>query len=137
MIWESVTGTTRKAAEHIAAGLRTNGFEATTCPARRVDHGALSEAELVVVGSWTDGLVFVGQKPGRQSRLGKLPFMTGKQAYVYCSYAVDAGHALEKLADIVEARGATVIGGRIVSRFHVVRDCDEIVADIVARVPAR
>jgi hypothetical protein len=134
VIWESVTGTTRKAAGHIAAGLRAAGIETTTCPARRVDHGALSAADLVIVGSWTDGLVFVGQKPGRQTRLRQLPFMVGKQAYVYCTYAVDAGPALEKLAAIVGDRGATVRGGRIVSRFHVERDCDEIVADILQRV---
>ena len=68
------------------------------------------------------------------ARLRQLPLLTGKQAYVFTTYAVDAGHALEKLADIVEDRGATVRGGRIVSRFHVARDCDEIVGDIVARV---
>ena len=101
VIWESVTGTTKKAAGLIAGGLRAGGIEASVCPATRVDHGALSAASLVVVGSWTDGLVFIGQKPGRQSRLWSLPFMTGKQAFVYCTYAVDAGHAVDKLAAIV------------------------------------
>ena len=137
VIWESVTGTTRKAAGLIAGGLRAGGIEASVCPATRVDHGALSAANLVVVGSWTDGLVFIGQKPGRQSRLWSLPFMTGKQAFVYCTYAVDAGHAVDKLAAIVADRGAQVLGGRAVHRFHLQRDCAALVAQVLQAVPAR
>lgn len=137
VIWESVTGTTRKAAGLIAGGLRAGGLEASVCPATRVDHGALSAANLVVVGSWTDGLVFIGQKPGRQSRLWSLPFMTGKQAFVYCTYAVDAGHAVDKLAAIVTDRGAEVLGGKAVHRFHLQRDCAALVAQVLHAVPAR
>jgi flavodoxin len=134
VIWESMTGTTRKAAARIAAGLRAAGIEASTCSAQRVAHGALSEADLVVLGSWTDGLVFVGQKPGRQARLWQLPFMTGKQAYVFCTYAVDAGHAVDKLAAIAEDRGARVVGRRTVHRFHLERDCEAVVADVLSAV---
>lgn len=134
VIWESMTGTTRRAAGHIAVGLRAGGLETRTCSATRVDHQALSDADLVVVGSWTDGLVLVGQKPGRQAKLRHLPFLTGKRAYVYCTYAVDAGHAVDKLAAIVEDRGATVVGRRKVHRFHLARDCEAIVAEVLAAV---
>lgn len=136
VIYESLTGTTRKAAVRIARGLRAAGIEATVSPASRVDHGALQEAELVVVGSWTDGLVFVGQKPGRQARLWSLPYLTGKQAFAYCTYAVDAGHAAEKLAAICEERGAQVVGSAKVHRFHLERDSDAVVEQVLAAVPA-
>ena len=137
VIWESVTGTTKKAANRIAAGLRARGIETTVNNVQRIDHGALSAASLVIVGSWTDGLVFFGQKPGRQSRLWSLPYLTGKQAFVYCTYAVDAGHAVDKLAAIVQSRGAEVLGGRKVHRFHVERDVDALLAEINQAVPAR
>ena len=136
VIWESVTGTTRKAANRIASGLRAKGIETTVNSVTRIDHGALSAANLVIVGSWTDGLVFFGQKPGRQSRLWSLPYLTGKQAFVYCTYAVDAGHAVDKLAGIVQNRGAEVLGGRKVHRFHLERDCDELLQQILEAVPA-
>jgi hypothetical protein len=136
VIWESLTGTTRKAAERIAAGLRAAGVEATVSPRTRVDLGALSAADVVVLGSWTDGLVFVGQKPGRSSQLGHLPYLTGKRAFVYCTYAVDAGHAVDKLAAIATERGADVLGGRTVHRFHLERDCAEVVTQILAQSPA-
>jgi flavodoxin len=136
VIWESLTGTTRKAAEQIATGLRAGGIETSVSPVAAIDLAALSAADVVVVGSWTDGLVFVGQKPGRQSRLWSLPFLTGKRAFVYCTYAVDAGHAVDKLADIVRDRGAEIIGGQKVHRFHLERDCDAVVAHVLAGVPA-
>jgi hypothetical protein len=136
VIWESVTGTTRKAAHKIAAGLRARGIETTVNSVTSIDHGALSAAGLVIVGSWTDGLVFFGQKPGRQSRLWSLPYLTGKQAFVYCTYAVDAGHAVDKLEAIVANRGADVLGGRKIHRFHVDRDCAAFLDEILQAVPA-
>jgi hypothetical protein len=136
VIWESLTGTTRKAAERIAAGLRAAGVDTSVSPVTRVDLAALSAADVVVIGSWTDGLVFVGQKPGRQSRLWSLPYLTGKRAFVYCTYAVDAGHAVDKLVVIARDRGAEVLGGRKVHRFHLDRDCAAVVEQVLAGVPA-
>jgi hypothetical protein len=136
VIWESLTGTTHKAADRIAAGLTDAGVDTTVSPVTRVDLAALSAADLVVVGSWTDGLVFVGQKPGRQSRLWALPALTGKRAFAYCTYAVDPGHAVDKLADIARDRGAEVIGARPVWRFGLERDCAAAVDQILSWVPA-
>lgn len=136
VIWESLTGTTRRAAHLLAGGLRANGIETAVCPAANVDHGALSAADIVVVGSWTDGMVFIGQKPGRPSRLRNLPVLTGKQAYVYCTYALDAGNAVEKLGWIVKDLGAEVVAGQQVHRFHLERDCNALLEKIVARVPS-
>jgi flavorubredoxin len=136
VIWESLTGTTRKAAERIATGLRAAGVATSVSSVAAIDLAALSAADVVVVGSWTDGLVLVGQKPGRQSRLWSMPYLTGKRAFVYCTYAVDAGHAVDKLADIVRERGAEIIGGQKVHRFHLERDCEAVVAQVLARVPA-
>ena len=136
VIWESLTGTTHKAAERIASGLRSAGADVVVSPVTRVDLAALSAADVVVVGSWTDGLVFIGQKPGRQARLWSLPYLTGKRAFVYCTYAVDAGHAVDKLADIARERGAEVLGGQKVHRFHLDRDCAAVVQQVLAGVPA-
>src|SRR5687767_563896 len=71
VIYESLTGNTRKAAELIAGDLRAAGHEAVACPTTAVDYQALHAADLVVVGGWTDGLFFVAQRPGRAGRLRK------------------------------------------------------------------
>src|SRR5437868_3098552 len=97
VIYESLTGHTRRAAETIGDGLARAGVDTTVCPITRIDYAALAAADLVVVGSWTDGLLVVGQRPGRAARLRKLlPVVNGKRAAVFCTYALDCGATLEK-----------------------------------------
>src|SRR3712207_1893810 len=111
VIYESLTGNTRKAAGIIADELQAAGHDAVACPTSAIDYQALHDADLVVVGGWTDGLFFVAQRPGRSGRLRKLPALRGKRAVVFVTYALDSGKTLEKLTGIVEGLGATVEGG--------------------------
>ena len=77
-----------------------------------VDLQALSEADLVVVGSWTDGFFVFGQRPGRAGRLKeRLPAMRGKKAATFVTFTLEPRKALDKLSDLVRATGADVIGG--------------------------
>ncbi len=116
VIYESLTGNTRHTAELIGGELRAAGGEATVCAIDAVDLTALSRADLVVVGSWTDGLILVGQRPGRAGRLRSMPVIDGKKAAVFCTYAVDPGKTLTKLTAIVADRGGDVIGGVAIRR---------------------
>jgi flavodoxin len=130
VIYESLTGHTARAAGVIGAELSAAGVASTVCPITAVDYQALGEADLVIVGAWTDGFVFVGQRPGRARRLRKMPAINGKRAAVFCTYAIDAGHTLDKLVAIVEERGAEVLGGMAIRRDRI----DAGARDFVARV---
>ena len=134
VIYESLTGNTRKAADLIAAELRAAGHEAVTCPTFDIDYAALQRADLVVVGGWTDGLFFVGQRPGRASRLRKLPALRGKRAVCFVTYALDAGRTLEKLSAIVEGLGATVEGGMTIRRDKLVEGARDFADRVLANV---
>jgi len=116
VIFESLTGNTRKAAGFIAAELERGGVATTLAPITDVNYQALADADLVIVGTWTDGLVLFGQRPGRSGRLKKLPYITGKKCAVYVTYAVDAGNVLDKLVAMMEDRGGDVIGGMAIKR---------------------
>ena len=116
VIFESLTGNTRKAAGFIAAELERGGVSTTVSSITAVDYQALAEADLVVIGTWTDGLVLFGQRPGRSGRLKKLPYITGKKCAVYVTYAVDAGNVLDKFVALMEDRGGDVIGGMAIRR---------------------
>jgi hypothetical protein len=119
VIHESLTGNTRKAAGLIAGQLDQGGLEIVgVSPAAAVDLQALSEAELVVIGTWTDGILVVGQRPGRAGRLQQLPAMQGKRAVVYCTYAINPGKTIDKMMGIMSGRGADVIGGLALHRRH-------------------
>jgi hypothetical protein len=132
VIYESLTGNTAKAGQAIAAGLTAEGVPAQAFPITKIDYQALAKADLVVVGSWVDGLLFVGQKPGRMGRITSMPALAGKKAVVYLTYAIDPGKSLQKLSHAVEARGAEVLGGVTIRR-------DKLqvgVADLVDRILA-
>ena len=135
VIYESLTGNTRKAAGFIGAELERAGVATTVAPITSVPYQALAEADLVVVGTWTDGMIFVGQRPGRAGRLKKLPYISGKRCAVFCTYAVDAGHVLDKLVAMMEDRGADVLGGMAIRRNDLAggsRAFVERVLDVVA-----
>lgn len=130
VICESLTGNTLRAGEIIAAQLQAHGWSTTVCPTSAIDYAALSRADLVIVGTWTDGIFFFGQRPGGTGRLRSLPMLTGKKAVVYCTFALDPGKTLEKLIAIVESRGAEVVGGQSMRRDHL----ETSAADFVDRV---
>jgi hypothetical protein len=135
VIYESLTGNTRRAGEMIAARLTEAGVPARTFPITAVDYQALQGADLVIVGSWVDGFFVVGQRPGRSGRIRSMPALAGKKAVVYLTYALDAGKALEKMAEAVEARGADVLGGKTIRRDKLAEGVDDFVDRILAAVP--
>ncbi len=131
VIHESLTGNTRDAGDLIAAELRTSGIEAMSCRIDSVDLQWLSESDLVVVGTWVDGLFFFGQKPGRPWKLAKLPAIDGKTTALYVTYAHDAGKTLDKLEGVVRRRGGDVIGGFAIKRNNIIGGATEFVDRLV------
>ena len=136
VIYESLTGNTRKAAGFIGAQLERRGVEATVASITAVPYQALAEAELVIVGSWTDGLVLFGQRPGRSGRLKKLPYISGKRCAVFCTYAIDAGSVLDKMVALMEDRGAEVIGGMTIRRDDLAGGSKDFVERVLEVVKA-
>jgi flavorubredoxin len=127
VIYESLTGNTKKAAHLIGEGLATRGWQSAVCPVNDVDLGALRDADLVVIGSWTDGIFVVGQRPGRAGRLRNLPAMQGKKAVVFVTYALHAGKVLDKMTALVESLGAEVLGGMTIRRDDLAGGADDLV----------
>lgn len=134
VIYESLTGTTREAAEIIGEELDAAGVDVTVCPIDAIDLPALAAADLVVVGSWVDGFVFLGQRPGRAGRLRSMPVIDGKKAAVFCTYAIDPGKTLTKLSGIVADRGGVVIGGVAIRRNQVEEGARDFVDRVLAHV---
>ena len=130
VIYESLTGNTAKAARAIASDLTLHGLPTKAFPITDIDYQALSRADLVIVGSWVDGLILVGQRPGRLGRIKQMPALAGKRAIVFLTYAIDPGHSLTKMSDAISGLGAEVLGGQLIRRDKL----SEGVADFVQRV---
>jgi hypothetical protein len=136
IIYESLTGNTEKASTLIAGQLRAAGVPTTVCPITSVDYQALADADLVIVGTWVDGIFVVGQRPGRGHRIRRLPVLDHKRCLVFCTYALNPGRTLEKLSRILEGRGADVLGGMTIPRNDLEGGAREFVERLLEAIPA-
>ena len=135
VLFESMTGNTRRAAELIGGSAAAAGDDVSVRSVTDIDFHELAMADVVYVGTWVDGLVLFGQRPGRAGRLRKLiPVLDRKPVAVFCTYAINAGGALEKTARLMDDKGAHVVGGRQFRRDRLGEGVDEFVDAIRADV---
>jgi hypothetical protein len=134
---ESLTGNTWKAGELVAADLQQEGWSITGLSrVRQPDFGSIQDADIVLVGTWVHGLFVVGQAPWGLGAISHLPAMRGKQAAVFCTFALNPGSTLDKLTVAVAGLGAEVVGGLALNRARLEQHSEEHAARLVANVPA-
>ena len=134
VLFESMTGNTKRVAELIGGALAAAGDEVVVRNVTDFDFHELAVADVVFVGTWVDGLVLFGQRPGRASRLRKLPVLDRKPVAIFCTYAINAGKALDKTAAILEAKGAVVPARRQFRRDRLEQGVAEFVDEVRAKV---
>lgn len=138
ILFESLTGNTRRAAELIAVNLQQEGWGITgVSPVRRPEMAAIQDADLIIVGTWVHGLFVVGQAPWGLGAINSLPALRGKLAATYCTFALNPAKTLDKLDTAVTRLGAEVIGGVALHRSKLHEHSEEFVARLVANLPAR
>jgi flavodoxin len=136
ILHESLTGNTERAARLIANAFYDRHVGARVFPVDGYDAQALSEADLVVVGTWTDGFFLVAQKPARKKKFKALPDLSGKRCAVFCTYALDSGKTLDKLSKVMTERGAEVVGGLAIRRDRLGQGAVDFVDRLLEVVPA-
>ena len=138
ILFESLTGNTRRAGELIAANLQQEGWGITAVsPVRRSDMASIQDADVVVVGTWVHGLFVVGQAPWGLGAISHLPALRGKVAATYCTFALNPGSTLDRLDAAVTGLGADVVGGLALHRSKLQAHAEEFAARLVANVPVR
>jgi hypothetical protein len=137
IIYESLTGNTRKAAARIGSELSGGGvYVGSICPITEVDLPALAMADVVILGGWVDGLFVFGQKPGRLGRLHRLPAIGGKKAVSFCTYAINPGRTLDTMDRLLETRGGESLGGLAINRRRVEAGAEDLATRVVAALKA-
>lgn len=135
ILYESLTGNTERAARLIANAFYDRDVAARVFPIDGYDAEALAEADLVVAGTWTDGFFVVAQKPAKRKKFQQLADLGGKRCAVFCTYALNSGHTLDKLTAVLTDRGADVIGGLAIRRDRLgsgARDFVDRVLEVVS-----
>lgn len=136
----SRTGNTRKAAELIGAELDKRGVDVAVRPIDGLDFDEVSAADFICVGTWVDGIILFGHRPGDTGRLRKIPMLWDKPVGAFMTYALHGGNALVEYRDFLQNDlGADVIGGVLMKRGRLDQDvngfCDHVLAEM-DRTPA-
>jgi flavodoxin I len=136
VIYESLTGHTARAAQLIADEVASRGVEVTIYNITDIGLKELAEADVVFIGTWVDGLVLFGHRPGRAGRIKRMPVVDGKRVAAFMTYAIHAGKALDRFVDVLSERGATVVAGALLRRDRLEAGVDAFVRHALATVPA-
>jgi glutamate synthase (NADPH/NADH) small chain len=109
---ESVGGTTMATALAIADQIAAFGARVTTLPISKVGAREFAAADVVVVGTWVEGLVVARVHPAAAMRkwLDKLPQLGSRPIGIFCTYGVDPKLALSEMRAAIEAKGGHVAG---------------------------
>jgi flavodoxin I len=136
VIYESLTGNTARAAQLIADEVAARGVEVAVYNITDIGLKELAEADVVFIGTWVDGLVLFGHRPGRAGRIKRMPVMDGKQVAAFMTYAIHAGKALDRFSRVLSERGAVVVARGLLRRDHLDQGIDELVSQALATVSA-
>ena len=110
IVYDSRTGNTEAAAKQIAQTYRDGGHEVVLARVDKADPADAAAADVLCVGSWTQGLFIVLQHatPATIRFIDSLPSLAGREAVVFCSYALSSGKLLPNLARLLTSKGASV-----------------------------
>lgn len=135
VMFMSRTGNTCRAAELIGEELVRRGCEVTVRPVDGVDYAEVAEADLVCVGTWVDGLILFGHRPGDTGKLRKVPMLWNKPVAAFMTYALHAGSVINEFANFLQDdMGAYVVAGQAMKRSDVEAYIEGFVDDIATEM---
>ena len=93
IIYQSKTGTTMKYAEEIGAYLNTKGIDAQVYSIMQYKDGVLDDADYVLLGCWTSGLMVILQHPEKKwvEFANELPRMPDTKLALFTTYKILTG----------------------------------------------
>ena len=118
VLHQSRTGNTKKAAELIGGAVQSSGASVSVRSVSNIDYKELADADLIFVGSWVDGLIMFGHRPGDSGKIKKVPKLWDKNVIAFMTHALNPGNAAEKMASLLEEHGANVLATRSLNRHR-------------------
>lgn len=132
VLYESRTGNTRRAAEYVAGAVQAAGGEVTLRPVDDAPLDDIAAADIVFIGTWVDGAIIAGHRPGGQRNLNRLPDLWDIPVAGFMTHAIYPGRVTRALARYLERKGANVVLARTFHRKRLPDGIAEFVADALA-----
>jgi len=132
VLYQSLRGGTQRAAETITAQFVERDARVGTYAVTNFDAQFVLSADLLVLGTWTDGLFGLGAKPGQMGKLLTLPSIAHMPTALFVTYEISPKAALAKLADWAERQSADVVAQAGFHRKRPTEGLDEFISAALA-----
>lgn len=112
IIYNSKTGNTKNLSEQMLSVLESKNHEVSLQSIDNADLSVINDAELLLLGDWTQGLFIFLQHPTKEWKTfaNKLPDLSNKKVILYNSYALCSGGMLNKMEKELDGKNASIIG---------------------------
>ena len=109
IIYHSKTGTTKKYAEEIASYLKSKGISIRISSIQTFQENLLSDADFMLLGSWTNGLMFILQHPDREWKdfAANLPSVPDVKLALFTTYKILTGSMFRNMYKQLKGKFAT------------------------------
>lgn len=134
VIHQSRSGNTKKAAELIGGAIASSESKVTVRSAENLDFKELANADLIFVGTWVDGLILFGHRPGDIGKLNLIPPLWGKNVVAFMTHAANPGKAVSKFTNFLESKGAKVIFSRSINKRKLESEISPFVKEVLAEL---
>ena len=105
VMYQSLRGGTRRAANAIANSFQSSGATVGTYPVTNIDAQFVLDADLLVIGTWTDGLFGIGANRAQIGKLNALPDMSQRKASLFVTYEISPTKSLQQFEEWAQERG--------------------------------
>jgi hypothetical protein len=137
--YDSRTGNTRKVAERIGLVAQGTTPNVSVEPVTSLLPDEALRADVLFLGAWVDGLIFVGVGPSRNAIAWarSLPPLDGRLAATFCTFAINPRRSLARLTNLLSSKGAIVLGEHASRRNAVLRGVEPFARDVMGQVRMR
>ncbi|MFN8379652.1 MAG: flavodoxin domain-containing protein [Anaerolineae bacterium] len=138
ILFNSQKGHTQAAAEAMAQAARDEGHEVTIKAVSQNRASDIEQADVVLIGTWVQGFILFGVKPAHATLwVPALPSLQGKRVATFCTYRFNPRGSLKKLGEMLEGRGATLVGQQAFQRDQAVQGAEPFVRQVLQAVEKR
>ena len=109
ILYQSLRGGTKKLAESLGASFQGKGSLVGVFPITNYDAQFVLGADLIVIGTWTDGLFGLGPRPGQIGKLNTLRDIAHKDVALFVTYEISPEKSLSGLIEWAHDRSANVV----------------------------
>ena len=109
ILYQSLRGGTKKLAHSLAEDFHRKGSTVGVYPITEIDAQFVLTADLLVIGTWTDGLFGLGARPAQLNKINTLPDINHRNVALFVTYEISPDNSLKGFSEWANRRGASVV----------------------------